>query len=171
MLVGTAVLIPLRQPDTHVGLLVMTQILVGIGTCLFSVCGQLAVMAVVSHQEVAAVIAVWGLFGSIGSSIGFAVAGAIWNNVLPSQLYQRLPEESKNMTSIIFGDMEVQMSYADGTPEREAIVAAYADVQRKMVIVGVCLMPLVFGSIYIWRNVNIKKMEKEEGDQTTGNVL
>ncbi|KAL1955350.1 hypothetical protein VTO42DRAFT_8632 [Malbranchea cinnamomea] len=170
MLIGTALLIPFRQPDTHVGLLTMTQILVGIGTGLFAACGQLAVMAPVSHQEVAVVIAIWGMFGSIGASIGLAIAGAMWNQILPSQLYERLPDESKNLTAAIFADMVQQLSYADGTPEREAIVGAYADVQRKMVIAGACLMPLVLASIVIWRNVNVKKLEREQGGQTKGNI-
>ncbi|OAX82443.1 hypothetical protein ACJ72_03205 [Emergomyces africanus] len=171
MLLGTALLIPFRQPDTHIGPVTITQVLVGIGTSFFSVCGQLAVMSVVSHQEVAVVLAIWGMFGSIGASIGLAVAGAMWNNILPSQLYQRLPEESKHLAAQIFGDMELQMSYLDGTPERAAIVGAYADVQRKMVIAGVCLMPLVLASIFIWKNVNIKKHEEEEGSQTKGNIF
>jgi hypothetical protein len=60
-----------------------------------------------------------------------------------------------------------QMKYADGTPEREAIVGAYADIQRKMVIVGVCFVPLCIVCTWFWRNVNVKKLQKE---QTSGNV-
>lgn len=170
MLLGTALLIPLRQPDTHVGLLTMTQILVGIGSSLFSTCAQLACMAPVSHQEVAVVVAIWGMFGSIGAAVGNAIAGAIWNNVLPSELHRRLPEAVKNQSDIIFGDIVTQMSYLDGTPEREAIVGAYADVQRKMVIAGAVFMPLCLGSIWIWKNINIKKLENEKGNQTKGTV-
>ncbi|KIV92102.1 hypothetical protein PV10_06568 [Exophiala mesophila] len=171
VLLGTALLIPFRQPDTHVGILVMTQILNGLGTGIFATCAQLGVMAPVTHQEVAVVIAIWGLFGSIGAAIGFAIAGAMWNNILPPQLLSRLPEESKSLSSAIFGDMVLQMSYPDGSPEREAIVGAYADVQRKMVIAGACFVPLCLASIYIWKNINVKKLEKDKGAQTTGTVL
>ncbi|KAH7131087.1 siderophore iron transporter mirB [Dactylonectria macrodidyma] len=170
MLLGTALLIPFRQPSTHVGILTMTQILNGLGTGIFATCGQIAVMSPVTHQQIAVVIALWGMFGSIGAGIGLAVAGAIWNNVLPKELHNRLPEESKNMTATIFGDMVIQMSYEDGTLEREAIVGAYADVQRKMVIAGAALVPLCLASIWIWRNINIKKVEEEKGVQTKGNV-
>ena len=148
----------------------MTQIMCGIGSGLFAACGQLAVMAPVTHQEVAVVLAIWGLFGSIGAAIGLAVAGAIWTNVLPQQIYQRLPEESKNLSSTIFGSIVTQLSYPDGSPIREAIIGAYADVQRKMVIAGACFMPLVLGSIYVWRNLNVKKLEREKGNQTRGNI-
>lgn len=168
LLLGTALLIPFRTPDTHVGILVMTQILVGLGTCIFVVCGQLAVMAPVSHQEISAVLAIWSLFGSIGAAVGFAVAGGMWTNIVPGQLYERLPEASKNMSMAIYGDMVLQMSYADGTPERDAIVGAYADAQRKMVIVGVCLVPLCLLCVLFWRNINVKKINRE---QTKGNVF
>jgi hypothetical protein len=170
MLVGTAVIIPLRSPDIHIGLLTMTQVLVGIGSGLFAACAQLAVMAVVTHQEIAVVVAIWGMFGSVGAAIGLAIAGAMWNNILPAELVRRLPEASKDQAAAIFGDIVLQMSYADGTPERDAIVGAYGDVMRKMVIAGAAFMPLVLASIYIWRNVNVRKLEQEKGSQTKGNV-
>ncbi|CAI7639978.1 unnamed protein product [Penicillium glandicola] len=161
-LLGTALLVPFRAPSTHVGLLTLIQILVGLGSCLFAVCGQLAVMAVVTHQEVAVVMAIWGLFGSIGASVGSAIAGGMWNNILEKELYERLPQESKHLAASIFSSLVTQMSYADGTAERDAIVGAYADVQRKMAIVGVCFVPLCILCTWFWRNVNVKKLEKEQ---------
>lgn len=166
-LLGTALLVPFRAPDTHVGLLTMIQILVGLGSCLFTVCGQLAIMAMVTHQEVAVVIAIWGLFGSIGAAVGSAIAGGMWNNILQKELYNRLPQESKHLAASIFADLVKQISYADGTGERDAIVGAYADVQRKMAIVGVCFVPLCILCTWFWRNVNVKKLQTE---QTSGKV-
>ncbi|KAL4782686.1 major facilitator superfamily domain-containing protein [Aspergillus varians] len=167
LLLGTALLIPFRTPTTHIGLITMTQVLVGLGTCLFAVCGQLAVMAPVTHQEIAVVMAIWGLFGSIGSSVGSAIAGGMWNNILMPELHRRLPEEKKDLAASIFASIETQMEYADGTPERAAIVGAYGDLQRKMVIVGVCLVPLCLLCTWFWRNVNVKKLSRE---QTSGNI-
>ncbi|CAG8128411.1 unnamed protein product [Penicillium salamii] len=166
-LLGSALLIPFREPSTHVGILTMTQILVGLGTCLFTVCGQLAIMAMVTHQEVAVVIAIWGLFGSIGAAVGSAIAGAMWNNLAQKEMYSRLPEGSKHLAATIFGNIVAQMKYADGTAEREAIVGAYSNVQRKMVIVGVCFVPLCIACTWFWRSINVKKLFKE---QTAGNV-
>tara|TARA_R110002003_G_scaffold118_1_gene10522 strand:- start:3774 stop:4700 length:927 start_codon:yes stop_codon:yes gene_type:complete len=171
VLLGTALLIPFRTPSTAPGVLALTQVLVGLGTGIFATCAQLAVMVPVTHQEIAAVTALWGLFGSFGASIGIAIAGALWNNILPQQLYNRLPEASKINSTIIFGDISVQMSFLDGTPERDAVVGAYADVQRKMVITGACFVPLCFASIWIWRNINVKKLEEEKGKQTKGTVF
>ncbi|OQE06655.1 hypothetical protein PENVUL_c017G06010 [Penicillium vulpinum] len=153
-LLGTALLIPFRTPDTHVGLLTMIQILVGLGSCLFTVCGQLAVMATVTHQEIAVVNAIWGLFGSIGAAVGSAIAGRMWNNILETELHNRLPQESKHLSASIFADLVKQMSYADGTAERDAIV-------------GVCFVPLCILCTWFWRNFNVKKLERE---QTAGNI-
>lgn len=171
MLLGTALLIPLRQPSTHVGLLVMTQLLVGIGSSFFTTCGQLAIMAPVTHQEIAVVLAIWGMFGSVGSSIGSAIAGGIWNNVFLPTLHRNLPDGSKDQSSAIFGDMVIQMSYADGTLERQAIVDTYAYVQRLILIAGVAIMPLTVLSIFMWKNINVKKLEQEKETQTKGTVL
>ncbi|KFA55687.1 hypothetical protein S40293_05283 [Stachybotrys chartarum IBT 40293] len=170
MMVGTALLIPFRTPSTDVGLLVLTQVFVGIGAGLFATCAQLAVMVPVTHQEIASVNALFGMFGSVGSSIGLAIAGAIWNQMLPHQLNVRLPEESKDQSATIFGDMVLQMSFPDGSAERDAIVGAYGYVQRLMVIAGVCFMPLCLLTIYVWRGVNVKKIEAIYGKQTKGTV-
>jgi MFS family permease len=171
MILGTALLIPFRTPSTSPGVLAFTQVLVGLGTGIFATCAQLAVMVPVTHQEIAAVNALWGLFGSFGSSIGFAIAGAMWNNMLPQQLYERLPEASKANATIIFGDLVTQISFLDGTPERDAVVGAYSHVMRLMVIAGVCLVPFCMASIYLWKNVNVRKLEEEQGKQTKGTVF
>jgi|SRR5690242_3401205 len=170
-LLGTALLIPYRQPNSPVGVLAFTQVLVGLGTGIFAQCGILAVMAPVTHQQIASVSALWGLFGGFGAGIGFAIAGAIWNGVTPGKLYELLPEESKNQSALIFGDVITQMSFLDGTPERDAVVGAYAHSQRLMVIAGAATVPLCIASIWVWRNINVKKLEAQHGTQTKGLVF
>lgn len=171
MLLGTALLIPYRTPNAPTAVLVITQILMGLGTGIYAACGQLAVTVPITHQQIAVVLAIWGLFGGIGSSIGYAISGGIWNNILPAQLLERLPEESKQFSTAMWGNFTYAAEFADGTLEREAVVGAYAYTQRLMVITGVSLMPLVLLSVIIWRNVNLKTKEEEEGIQTKGNVF
>lgn len=171
MLIGTAIIIPLRGPDTNPGLMAFTQILVGLGSGIFTTCSQIAVMAPVTHQQLAVVNALAGLFGGVGASIGLAIAGGLWNNLLPKELYNRLPESSKADSVTIFGDIVLQMSFEDGSPERAAIVGAYDHVMRYMVIAGACLMPLCLVSIFVWKNINVRKLEEERGKQTKGMVF
>ncbi|KAL3461542.1 major facilitator superfamily domain-containing protein [Aspergillus heterothallicus] len=171
MLLGTALIIPFRSPGTNPGVLALTQILVGLGSGLFTVCSSLAIMAPVTHQYIAVVNALGGLFGGVGAGIGLAIAGALWNNLLPVELHNRLPESQKVNSRTIFGDIVLQMSFADGTPERDAIVDSYAHVMRLMVITGAALMPLCLASIVIWKNINVREIEEKKGNQTKGTVL
>ncbi|TDZ22089.1 MFS siderochrome iron transporter 1 [Colletotrichum orbiculare MAFF 240422] len=167
---GTALLIHFRTPSTATGFLVMCQIFNGVASGIFSLTSQLAVMASITHQQIAMGLALHGLFGSIGAAIGLAIAGGIWNNVLESALYSNLPDGSKDLAAKIFSDITVQISYPMGSPIRTAIIAAYADVQRKMVIAGCASIPLILLSLVMWRNINVKTVEEEKGKQTKGTV-
>ena len=174
VVLGTALLIVLRKPDTPVGLLVMCQIFNGIDTGIFSTCGQLVVMATVTHQEIAVVLALWGMFGSIGSAVGQTIAGGIWTNVLPGKLVEALPEGRKDLAASIYSSLVIQQEYPMGMPVRGAIIEAYADVQRKMVIAGSAFMPILLLCIVMWRNVNVRKLEERqesEGRKQTKGVV
>jgi MFS family permease len=129
-LLGTALIIYFRAPDTYVGYVAMCQILVGFGAGMLSDMSQLALMAAVGHQDVAVAIAIYGLFGSIGSSTGYAIAGGMWTNILPYKLHELLPDDAKDLSAAIYGDITKQLSYPMGSPIREAIIAAAADFQR-----------------------------------------
>ncbi|KAI8957041.1 MFS general substrate transporter [Daldinia sp. FL1419] len=169
-LLGTALIIYFRVPGAQVGYLAMCQVLVGFGVGMINQMSQLITMASVSHQDVAVALAIYGLFGSVGSSVGYAVAGGIWTNILPVKLYEFLPEDSKNMTAAIYGDINKQMQYPIGTPIRDAVIEAYGDVMRKMVIVGSALIPLTIICVLVWRNINVKKLETVE-KRSRGNVF
>ncbi|XXH02220.1 hypothetical protein Hte_008588 [Hypoxylon texense] len=169
-LLGTALLIYFRVPSSQVGYLAMCQVLVGFGVGMIGQMAELITMATVRHQDVAVALAIYGLFGSVGSSVGYAIAGGLWTNILPAKLYEFLPEDSKNMTAAIYGDINKQMADPIGTPIRDAVIAAYADVMRKMVIVGSALIPLTIICVIVWRNINVKKLEAGE-KRARGNVF
>jgi MFS family permease len=170
VVLGTALLIPLRQPSTHVGLLAMCQIFMGIGTGIFATCGQLAIMASVSHQEIAVVNAIWGLFGSIGAAIGLTIAGGLWTNILPAQLTKQLPDDSKDLAMSIYSSLVIQQEYPVGSEIRDAINRAYGDVQRKMVIAGATFIPLLVVAIFMFRKINVKRLEELKGTQAKGTI-
>lgn len=164
---GTALLIHFRHPGTYVGWLVMCQLFQGIYSGVWAPTGQLAITASVNHQEVAVALALYGLFGSIGASIGEAIAGAMWTNLFYDRLVENLPEASKDLATDIYAKLDTQLLYA-GTPEGEAINLAYGYVMRLMVICGVCFIPLCIASILLWRNINVKRLEEEKGRQMKG---
>lgn len=137
----------------------MCQLFNGVYSGVWSLTAQLAIMAVVGHQELAVAIALYGLFGSIGASIGNALAAALWNNILPVELYKNLPDDAKNLTQTIFGNINVQLSYPMGSPIREATIQAYGHVQRLMVITGVCFIPVCVACLFAWKNINVIKVD------------
>ncbi|KAI1778817.1 hypothetical protein F4818DRAFT_402529 [Hypoxylon cercidicola] len=134
----------------------MCQILIGFSVDMIGQMAELTAMASVRYQDVAVALAIYGLSSSVGSSVGYAIAGGLWTNILPAKLYEYLPEDSKNMTAAIYGDIKKQMA---GTPIRDAVIAAYADVMRKRGIVGSALIPLTIICVVVWRNINVKKLE------------
>ncbi|KAF5020427.1 hypothetical protein F66182_7554 [Fusarium sp. NRRL 66182] len=159
MVLGTALLIHFRHANSGVNWLVMCQLFNGIYSGIWALTARIAVMASVKHQDVAVALAIWGMFGSIGSAIGQAIAGAIWTNMLPSELAKQLPESAQNMTAAIYGDMRIQLAYLEGTPERNAIIAAYDFVQQKMVIAGAAFIPLCVICLFMWRNIDIREKD------------
>lgn len=160
---GTALLIYFRHPGAEVGYLVMCQVFHGICGGIWAMTAPLAIMASVDHQELAVVLAIYGMFGSIGQAIGFAVSGSIWTNELPKELGEFLPEGVKNETMALYGDITKQMEYPIGTPIRDAVIGAYGVVQRQMVIAGCAFLPFIIVCVLIWRNLPIKERKQTKG--------
>ncbi|GJN66742.1 siderophore iron transporter mirB [Purpureocillium lilacinum] len=162
---GTALLYHFRQPGEDIGYLVMCQVFHGISGGLWAMTGPLALMASVGHQDIAVVLALHGMFSSIGRSIGLGISGAIWNNDLPVEIYRELPDNAKNQSAALFGDMRLQLHDPLGTPIRDAVVAAYGTVQRRMVIAGCAILPFIVACVLVWRNLPIDRK------QTKGTVF
>ncbi|KAF1999575.1 siderochrome-iron transporter MirB [Amniculicola lignicola CBS 123094] len=163
MALGTGLLVYFRHPGTNVGYITMCQILNGAAGGILSVIMPIMVMASVTHQEVAVVLALHSLFASIGSGVGVAISGAIWTQLLPGKLERYLPADLKSEALTIYGDITVQLSYEYGSPARDAIVQAYGEVQRIMVIAGAAFVPLVLLSILVWRNLDTRNLKQTKG--------
>lgn len=125
--------------------------------------GPLAIMASVDHQELAIVLAIYGMFGSIGQAIGFAVSGSIWTSDMPQELNKNLPVGSKNESMVVYGDITKQMKFPIRNPVRDGVVSAYGAVQREMVIAGCAFLPFIIVSVLVWRNLPIKERKQTKG--------
>ncbi|KAK6839516.1 MFS general substrate transporter [Apiospora arundinis] len=169
-ILGTALIAHFRVPGADVGYLTMCQILVGFSTGIITNMSQLALMASVNHENVAVALAIYGLFGAVGSSIGYAIAGGIWTNILPFKLAEFLPDSAKDQAASIYGSIELQMAEPIGTPIRDAVIEAYGYVMRLMVIVGASLIPLLIIAVLIWKSINVKTLEPDE-KRKKGNVF
>ncbi len=62
-----------RRPDQDIGYIVMCQIFIALGGGALVICEQLAAMAATTHQYIAVVIALEGMFSNVGGAIGESV--------------------------------------------------------------------------------------------------
>ncbi|KAM5385507.1 hypothetical protein ACJZ2D_000706 [Fusarium nematophilum] len=160
-----------RNPTGYVGYLVMTQIFISIGGSVFTICMQLAVLAAVDHQYVAAALAMLNVTGTAGGSIGYTISGAIWTNVFEKALIRYLPESALSSLVDIYGDLDTQLSYPKGSPERIGIQKAYGYAQTRMLAAGTAIMALSFVWVALIRNLKVSEMKQTKGfPQSTGTV-
>lgn len=162
-ILGVALMIHFRQPDVNIGYIVMCQIFIAFAGGTLVICEQTAAMAAVSHQYVAVVLALEGMFAYVGGAIGQTVASAIWTGVFPKKLEQYLPESAQQNLTQIYGSLVVQLSYPRGTPERDAIILAYGDAQRNMLIASSAVLVIGVVAVFFWRDINVKERKQVKG--------
>lgn len=162
-ILGLGLMIHFRRPDGYIGYIVMCQILISFAAGTIIICDEIAIMAAASHQYIAVVLAVLGMFGSIGSAIGLTIAAAIWQHVLPKKLAEYLPASELSNLPVIYADITVQLSYAVGSPARIAIQHAYGDAQMMMLIAGTAVWAVGIVAVIMWRDIKIIGIKQTKG--------
>ncbi|CRL21636.1 Sucrose/H+ symporter, plant [Penicillium camemberti] len=155
-LLASGLMIYFRQPGHNIGYMCMCQIFLAVGGGTFILIEQVAVLAAAAHEDYAAMLALLSTFGYIGGAVGSSVSGAIWTNTLPVKLRANLPTELKDQWEEIYESLDVQLSYAVGTPARIAIQDAYAFSQRNMMIAGTAVMGLSIAWVLMMRNIKVQ---------------
>ncbi|TGJ83252.1 hypothetical protein E0Z10_g5525 [Xylaria hypoxylon] len=163
-ILAIGLLIQFRHEGTNIGWIIFVEIIYAFagGACV--ICDQVAIMAAASHQEVAVVIAIEGLFSSIGGGIGGTVAGAIWTGVFPQKLKEYLPAETQDQWATIYGDLTAQISYPVGSATHAAIVAAYDDALRNMFIAATTITIVALVAVTFWRDIKLKDFKQVKGN-------
>ena len=125
---------------------------------------QVAIMAGgLSHQNIAATLAMLSMMGWIGGSVGSTISGAIWTHTFPVALERYLSAESQEFLADIYGDLTVQLSYPKGDATRDAIELAYGYAQKRMLIAGTSFTALTLVSVFIIKNINVAKLNQTKG--------
>lgn len=96
------------------------------------------------YIDLAIVTALFQIGGTVASSVGSAIAGAIWNGMLPGQIATHVPGEYD--PSLILGDI----NYINSLPrdQHDGAALAYGEVQRILSIVSVCLVLISLGFFF-----------------------
>jgi MFS family permease len=162
-ILGVGLLIHFRHPNTNIGFIVMCQIFIAFGGGTLVICEQMTVMAVSAQQNIPAILAFEFMIANIGSSIGSAIAAAMWTGLFPVNLAKYLPSSALPDLESIYGDLTVQSSYAVGTPERDGINKAYGETQKLMCVAATCLYATIIVWVSLWREINVKGMKQTKG--------
>lgn len=163
-ILGVSLMAVFRQPDVNIGYIIMCQIFIAVSGGTLVICEQMAAMAATTHQYIAVVLAVEGMFANVGGAIGSTVATAIWGSVFPQSLADHLPAESQGNLTAIFASLPVQLSYKEGTETRTAIQHAYGDAQRVMIIASAVIQVVSLISVIVWRDIKVKDFKQVKGN-------
>ncbi|GME46739.1 putative MFS siderophore transporter [Neofusicoccum parvum] len=158
-LLGEGLMIYFRQPHWSVGYNIMCQVFLALSGGTMIIVQQVAVLAVADHNNAASALAFLNVFGNMGSAVGSSISGAIWTHTLPAALQRLLPESAKADWETIYDSLDVQLSYARGTPVRHAINLAYAEAQSKMLIAGTAIMALSLGWMFLIKDLKVTKTQ------------
>lgn len=164
---GLGLMIYFRRPNVHIGYIVMCEIFISIGGSVFILLFQVAILAAVDHQHVAAALAMLYVSGTIGGAIGNTISGTIWTNTFLPALQRNLPESALADVDTIYSNLEAQLGYPVGSPVRLAIQESYGYAQARMLAAGIGVFGLAFVWMLMFRNYDLRKMTK----QTKGTVF
>jgi hypothetical protein len=156
-------MIHFRNPTGYIGYIVMCQIFISIGGAIFIIVEQLAVLAAITHQDIAAGLSLLYVVGTTGGAIGSAISGAVWTHSFPHALEMYLPESAMSSFDDIYNDLTTQLSYDVGSTTRLAIQKAYGYGQTRMLAVGCGIIALCFVWILLIRNINVRKTAQVKG--------
>ncbi|CAK7200119.1 hypothetical protein SEUCBS139899_002809 [Sporothrix eucalyptigena] len=138
--------------------LVVSQVIAGLGAGVVATT-QFGIQASVSQAEMATGTAVYTTSVGVGNAIGSAAAGGIWSTLLPRRLLANLPADDKSAAADIEGSIEVALSYAWGTPTRDAINESYTNVFRTMILAGLVLVAVAFLLSLLIKDQDIREVD------------
>jgi hypothetical protein len=162
-ILGIGLMIYFRRPNMSIGYIVMTQVFISFSGSSIILTVQVAVMSVVNHEQIAAALALLGMFSYIGGAIGNTISGAIWTNTFPQSLANHLPESAQGNLTDIYGSLEVQLSYPKGDPIRDAIILSYGEAQRYMCVAGTATVALSLIWVLMIKNIDVSKNKQVKG--------
>lgn len=164
-LLMTGMLIYLRTPGSSVAVLVVIEVLGAMASAMIYNVEQVAIMVAVPHREIAVSIALLNVITALGGAIGQAISATIWAQIVPHRLTKYLPEASPAEIARLYGDISAQLGAEWGSREREAIVHAFGDAQKIMVILGTCALVPCLAWALMLKNARMSDHKARRGLQ------
>lgn len=129
-IIGVALMVRFRNSYDPTPLLVLCQLLQGVGGGAVAITMQVAAQVCASPSEVATVTAFQLLVTEVGAALGSALAGLIVSAKLPRYLAALLPHLDSQELRAIYGSLHTALSYPLGSIERTGIIEAWVKVMH-----------------------------------------
>lgn len=151
-MLGIGLMIAFRHQGVTTAQLVIPQIIQGAGGGIMGVQLQVAAQVSVPHADVAMVTAFVLLMTEVGGAIGSAVAGAVQKTVIPRELAKLAPNLTPAEVTTAAGaplNVIIKPDWAMGTPNRTALIEAYARYWHIMLIIAICVsaVPIISSAL------------------------
>lgn len=117
---------------------VMCQILIGMGGSFTVIGTQTSSEASVPHNDLSLVIAILGLWSSIGAAIGKCISGPIWTSKVPGLLAKYMPDTvTPEEVYGYFNDLQSLRDFDYDDPIRQGAIKAYSYVSVYLFVIPV----------------------------------
>ncbi|KAF1912070.1 siderochrome-iron transporter-like protein Sit1 [Ampelomyces quisqualis] len=155
-----------RGASSHSGI-IGAQICLGIAGGMFPYPAQASIQAATRHEHVAIVTGIYLATYNIGSALGNTVSGAMWQLIIPGELFRQTGNAT--LAAAVYADpFTFATKNPVGTPDRDAVIAAYRHVQRLLCIAGICLSVLLIAFALVIRNPELGKEQSLEHAEELG---
>ncbi len=149
-LIGVSMMIRYRNQFDPTIMLVLCQLLQGVGGGAVAITMQVACQICVRHADVALVTAFELLTTEIGAAMGSAGAGLIFSGFLPARLQTNLPMLPQEEINRVYGSLQVALSYPLGSEVRDGIISSWVEVMRDVSIVAtITLAPALLLALFM----------------------
>ena len=162
-ILGVSLMINFRRPNSNIGYIIMCQIFISFAAGTIIICDEIAIMAAVSHQHIAVVLAVLGVSlrqhrrRNRPDRRRRHLAGC-----LPQEA-EYLPASELPNLPLIYKDVMTQLSYTVGSPARTAIQHAYGDAQQMMLVAGTAVWAAGLVAVLMWRDIRVIGIKQTKG--------
>lgn len=169
-------MIPARGRSAPAFLLVITQVLQGVGGGAAFISAQVGAQASVAPRDVAVATAVVLLLAELGNALGGAGAGMLWVRLMPSALERYLPDVPEKVREELFGSISEAAKYPFGDPIREGVIGAYDEVMKQMLAAAalVAVVPVLLAMAmpdYVLSDKRASVLAADEGEVSRRNSL
>lgn len=170
-MIALGIMVKYRGGLSSHGGVIAGQVLLGVGSGLFTHSTQALLQALVSHEVMSTVTMLYSASYYVGSAIGSSISGAVWTQALPHQINKRIANAT--IAKMAYkAPLSFIVKNKWGTPGREALVEAYRHVQKILIVISLCFcVPIVCLAVLlddpVLENVQAKEDTESEYESDT----